>query len=255
MHLINIFPLGNICMEYTQDMHMYLTHMVEKYPMYADTACKSEGYKILDNSLIELGGAVDLERVLNAAETIGADEIILPDVFQDGPATVKAVEESLQYLTSKYPNRNWPFKLMAVAQGSTIQEWYGCYQQLLAMPDVDVIGIPKVLAKMHPQGRPYFVNELCELYRKPHHLLGLWYSIAELFEYRHLEQIRSCDTVLLGFMAKYGMSGLSVRPDGFTVDLERDVIDYSQIKSDLNLDGVLSGKKYARGGMYAENDN
>ena len=241
MQLINIFPLGNICMEYTQDMHMYLTHMVEKYPQYANTARDARGYKILDNSLIELGGAVDLERVLNAAKVINADEIILPDVFQDGPATVKAVRESLQYLTDKWPNRDWPFKLMAVAQGATIEEWHTCYQELLAMPDVDVIGIPKVLAKMHPQGRPYFVNELCNLRRKPHHLLGLWYSVSEFADYRDLNLIRSCDTVLLGFMAKYGMSSIGVRPDGFTVDLENDVIDYTQIKNDLSMgDGKRS---------------
>ena len=241
MQLINIFPLGNICMEYTQDMHMYLTHMVEKYPQYANTARDARGYKILDNSLIELGGAVDLERVLNAAKVINADEIILPDVFQDGPATVKAVRESLQYLTDKWPNRDWPFKLMAVAQGATIEEWYTCYLELLAMPDVDVIGIPKVLAKMHPQGRPYFVNELCDLRQKPHHLLGLWYSVSEFTDYRDLNLIRSCDTVLLGFMAKYGMSSIGVRPDGFTVDLENDVIDYTQIKIDLSMnDGKRS---------------
>lgn len=241
MQLINIFPLGNICMEYTQDMHMYLTHMVEKYPQYANTARDARGYKILDNSLIELGGAVDLERVLNAAKVINADEIILPDVFQDGPATVKAIRESLQYLTDKWPNRDWPFKLMAVAQGATIEEWYTCYLELLAMPDVDVIGIPKVLAKMHPQGRPYFVNELCDLRQKPHHLLGLWYSMTELQEYRDLEMIRSCDTVLLGYMAKHGMSIYGVRPDGFTVDLENDVIDYMQIKNDLSMcDGKRS---------------
>lgn len=248
MKLINIFPLGNICMEYQQDMHMYLTHMVEKYPVYASTARATRGYKILDNSLIELGGAVDLERVLDAAKAINADEIILPDVFQDGPATVKAVKGSLQCLISNWPNRNWPFKLMAVAQGSTIEEWYDCYQQLLAMPDVDVIGIPKVLAKMHPQGRPYFVNELCNLRQKPHHLLGLWYSMTELAEYRNLNEIRSCDTVLLGFMAKHGMSSIGIRPDGFTVDLENDVIDYTQIKNDLSMKDLFSGKAYSRGG-------
>ena len=94
-----------------------------------------------------------------------------------------------------------------------------------------------------PQGRPYFVNELCELDRKPHHLLGLWYSVSEFTDYRNLNLIRSCDTVLLGFMAKYGMSSIGVRPDGFTVDLENDVIDYTQIKNDLSMDGIISGKR------------
>lgn len=234
MQLINIFPLGNICMEYRQPMHMYLTHMVEKYGLYAHVAQEASGYRILDNSLIELGGAVSMERVHNAALYIGADEIILPDVFQNGTETVAAVYDALEFLYSKYPNGSWPFKLMAVAQGKDEEEWLQCYDELLGMRDIDVIGIPKVLAKMHPQGRPYFVNELCDLQKKEHHLLGLWYSIAELVEYDNPDQIRSCDTVLLGYMAKYGMKTIGVRPDGFTVDLEKDVIDYSRADSSLD---------------------
>ena len=237
MYLINIFPLGNICLESNQRMHMFLTHMVEKYPAYVEAARNAPGYKILDNSLIELGGAVDLERVLAAAEKIGANEIILPDVFQKGPETAEAVRAAIKYMQDKWPNRDWPYKLMAVAQGRDEEEWYECYQELLEMPDVDVIGIPKVLAKMHPGGRPHFVNELCNLGRKPHHLLGLWYSITELQEYRDLGMIRSCDTVLLGYMAKHGMSIYGVRPDGFTVDLEKDVIDYSQISLSRSFNG------------------
>jgi len=239
MKLINIFPIGNLCMHHTQDMHMFLTHLVEKYPFYAKFAKEVKGYKILDNSLIELGGSVDLQRVLKAAEKIGADEIILPDVFQNGPATIEAVNEALSVLYELYPNRSWPYKLMAVAQGKDGEEWHECYKALLGHPDIDVVGIPKVLAKMHPEGRPFFVNELCDLYRKPHHLLGLWYSTTEFNDYKHIDAIRSCDTVLLGYMAKHGLSSHGVRPDGYTVDLETDVVDYNRIKNNDNTRRLL----------------
>lgn len=238
MRLINIFPLGNICMEYQQSMHMYLTHMVERYGIYAETALNAPGYKILDNSLIELGGTVSIERLLGAAKHINADEIILPDVFQDGPGTIESVKHSLEELYKLYPNREWPYNLMAVAQGKDEEEWYWCYEQLLRMPDINVIGVPKVLAKMHPQGRPHFVNELCDLNAKPHHLLGVWYSLTEMLEYDHPERIRSCDTVITGYMAKYGMSAAGVRPDGFTVDLEKDVLDYTKLNT-RTLEGVF----------------
>lgn len=241
MYLINIFPLGNICMEYQQNMHMFLTHMVEKYPTYAKVAQDAPGYKILDNSLIELGGAVSVERVIDAATRIRADEIILPDVFQNGPETIKAVQDALNTLHEMFPKGDWPFKLMAVAQGADEKEWYDCYEYLLDMREVDVIGIPKVLAKMHPQGRPHFVNELCNLFVKPHHLLGVWYSLSELAEYKCPRQIRSCDTVILGYMAKYGMCSVGTRPDGFTLDLEKDVVDYTRIKNDANLADVKVG--------------
>jgi hypothetical protein len=235
MKLINIFPLGNLGMHYTQDMHMFLTHLVEKYPFYAKFAKEVKGYKILDNSLIELGGAVDMKRVLDAAEKIGADEIILPDVFQQGPETINAVNEALSELNDRYANRKWPYKLMAVAQGRDEKEWYECYHELLNNPDIDVIGVPKVLAKAHPQGRPHFVNEHCDLKRKPHHLLGLWYSMSEFNEYDRIDDIRSCDTVLLGYLAKHGLNRAGTRPDGHTVDLEQDVINYDNYSDMDNL--------------------
>jgi hypothetical protein len=234
MKLINIFPIGNLGMHYTQDMHMFLTHLVEKYPFYAKMSREVKGYKILDNSLIELGGAVNLQRVLDAAAHIDADEIILPDVFQNGPETIKAVEASIAELLSIYPSGKFPYKLMAVAQGKDEKEWYECYKSLLENNFVDVIGIPKVLAKMHPQGRPHFVNEHCDLKAKPHHLLGLWYSISEFNEYNHIDDIRSCDTVLLGYMAKHGLRAEGVRPDGYTVDLENDVINYGNYNTKDN---------------------
>lgn len=233
MKLINIFPLGNLGMHYTQNMHMFLTHLVEEYPFYAELAKNIPGYKILDNSLIELGGAVDLGRVLVAADYIGADEIILPDVFQNGPATIDVVNQALSKLNDLYPNRSWPYKLMAVAQGKDEKEWYECYMALMKNPDIDVIGIPKVLAKMHPQGRPHFVNELCALRQKPHHLLGLWYSVTEFNDYERIRDIRSCDSVLLGYVYKHGLNMYSVRPDGYTVNLEMDTIDYKSFDEDM----------------------
>lgn len=231
MKVVHIFSLGNICYEYSQNMHMFLTHMVERYAPYRRVAQECSGYKILDNSLIELGGAVEIERVLDAAANIGADEIILPDVFQNGPETLKAVEKAIEKMWEIWPTGDWPYKLMAVAQGKDEEEWIQCYRKLLLKSEVDVIGIPKVLAKMVPGGRPYMVNTHCNLEAKPHHLLGVWYSFTELKEYKRPGDIRSVDSVLMSFMAKYGLDvHEGVRPDGFTIDLEADVVDYSKVK-------------------------
>lgn len=230
MYLINIFPVPNIEMEQKQTMHMFLTHLVESNPTYRKAALEAPGYKILDNSLIELGGAADLKRVLEAAEEIHADEIILPDVFQKGPETLEVVAQSIGYLKIAYPH-GCPYRVMAVAQGRSRDEWAHCYSKLLKMPEVDVIGIPKVCAKMHPQGRAHFVKQICSLGTKEHHLLGLWYSFSEFSAYPQevLDKIRSCDTCHLSYLAKYGLNIMDVRPDGFTVDLVNDKVDYGKI--------------------------
>lgn len=246
MQIINIVPVANICMEFNQSMHMYLTHLVEKYPCYVRTARAAGGYKILDNSLMELGEAMTIERVLDAAEEIGADEIILPDVFQDGRGTIDAIDKALGTIGSRYMGKS-PFKLMAVVQGKDFLEWSQCYEELLARSEIDVMGIPKVCAKMLPGGRPEVMrNRKCGLRKKPHHLLGLWYSVSELSEYDQPELIRSCDTVLASFVAKHNLGPFGVRPDGFTVDLENDVIDPNRLMSCVS--EMYRGKKGIRYG-------
>lgn len=37
-----------------------------------------------------------------------------------------------------------PYKFMAVPQGRTRQEWMSCYEQLVALPEIDVIGLSKL---------------------------------------------------------------------------------------------------------------
>jgi hypothetical protein len=59
--------------------------------------------------------------------------------------------------------------------------------------------------------------------------------MTELNEYKRFDRIRSCDTVLFGYMAKHGLGVAGVRPDGYTVDLENDVIDYENINKRDNL--------------------
>lgn len=245
MQIINIVPVGNICMEYNQPMHMYLTHLVEKYPMYVKVAQQAGGYKILDNSLIELGRAMTIERVLDAAEKIQADEIILPDVFQDREGTLNRVDHAIKEIDRRYAGK-WPFKLMAVAQGGSWIEWDRCYKGLMGRSEIDVIGIPKVCAKMLPGGRPEVMRRSqCNLLEKEHHLLGLWYSASELYQYEHPNRIRSCDTVLASFMAKHGLEAMGVRPDGFTVDLENDIIDPQRIEDYArHMYSVEKGIKY-----------
>lgn len=244
MQIINIVPVANICMEFHQPMHMYLTHLVEKYPQYVATAKAAGGYKILDNSLIELGGSVNLDRLLYAASLIDANEVILPDVFQDCSGTLEAVEYALVVIDRIYQGKP-PFKLMAVAQGNTWAEWDRCYTHLISYPEVDVIGIPKVCAKMLPGGRPEVMRRSgCRLQEKDHHLLGVWYSAEELFRYDHPEMIRSCDTVLASYMAKYSLNPLGVRPDGFTIDLEKDVVDPKVLRN-----YICTMYKNSRGGI------
>lgn len=216
MRIVDIWPKSKLDNYLFQDVNMFLTHLVQKDAMYRSIAKRAEGYKILDNSIIEVGAAFSLIDVLRAAEEIGADEIILPDAYQDGVATLDMVTTSIEYL--KANNLIGKYKLMAVAHGKDEEEWLWCFNALEAIPEIDVIGIPKCLAKMHPAGRPHFEQYWYNT-DKTIHLLGLWYGYVELFEYAYPERIRSVDTCMEAYIEKYGTH---IRPDGFTINLEED---------------------------------
>ena len=92
MKLASIVPMKNVERTFDGDYAMMLTHLAKYYPKRKDLPYASrQCYRILDNSLIELGGAVDMEQLIEAAEMCEADEIILPDVFKDATATLKSV--------------------------------------------------------------------------------------------------------------------------------------------------------------------
>ena len=225
--IITIAPLANCpIMGQVNDMHMALTHLVEKDTNYATFMDNSSTYKILDNSLIELGGAVSLERVLRAAKRIDAHEIILPDVFLNGSETLREVYRAIDNL--KTLGMLGKYNLMAVCQGKDAKEFQETFEKLNDIPEINVIGIPKVCAKLHPAGRPYF--EGLWLYgSKEIHLLGLWYGWEELWRYKDPMRIRSVDSCMSAFQAKYNLPWYTTRPDGFTLDLSKDKVDQSKL--------------------------
>lgn len=235
MQLINIVPVANLSYIKDQPMGMFLTHLVEKNLEYREFAKNFKGYKILDNSLIELKGAVSLDRLCNAACLINADEIILPDVFLDGPATLNSVYKALEDLKALRDThrhkQNLDFKVMAVAQGANGIEFCRCLSVLLHMGGIDVVGIPKVCAKLAQEGRPAFEPQWNIMdHDKQIHLLGIWYSFEELGRYDNLDAIRSLDTCLPAYFALYNLPASAVRADGFTLDLEHTNVPYGRYK-------------------------
>lgn len=96
----------------------------------------------LDNSLVELKEAVDIEMVQKAAEIIVPDVIVLPDVMGDGPGTVKAVLDA-------WPEWSWTFKeyeLMAVLQGQTMKDLVATCEALKHLP-LAWVSIPRISEK------------------------------------------------------------------------------------------------------------
>ena len=222
MNICSICPVNKSYLMYENaPMVMLLTHLVEKYPTYVEEALKHpDTYKILDNSLIELGGALSMDRLVAAAEMVHANEIILPDVFKDGDATIKSTLDSINWL--KEHNLLGKYKIMVVCHGTTREEFKKCFDILNSIPEVDVIGIPKVMSSMpwilsknRRELKDIFMNSSKEI-----HFLGSWYNLGELLELGNdvWNRVRSADTCLPSLDI---IQGLTLYEDRLgTIDLE-----------------------------------
>ena len=237
MELINIYPIKNLEYYEKQSMNMFLTHLVFKDKAYRDMAENHKGYKILDNSLIELNGALSMKDVLDAAELIGADEVVLPDVFMDGEATIESTTKALE----EYSEELKQYKTMAVVHGKTVDEWLRTFLYFSEREDIDVLGIPKVMHRQFTEnwkpGRPSLLGKVINLTDKEIHLLGLWNDFNELYYYGDdLEKIRSMDTSLPSLLELNKRSIFSGRED-----CKQDVIDLQEDK--LTNEGNTEGAR------------
>lgn len=233
MKICNIVPLKYNYLMYQQEYVMLLCHLSMTNKEYVEQAKNSKNYKIMDNSIIELGKSFDLINLIEEARKCKANEIILPDVFQNGKLTLELVKSSIQYL--KENNLIGEFKLQAVCHGNTIEEFENSFRELNKIEEIDVIGIPKILSKT-------FGNR-CNLYdifkdtNKEIHLLGCWESFNELtvLPEEAFSKIRSLDTCLISL--------LSLRnKDIFNAERPIETIDFNETEVDVNNFNILNNQ-------------
>ncbi len=212
MNLIHIVPPENT-VQVTQPYEMYLAHTLVNRPDLQQAIAQKDSFKILDNGAYELDSSISIKDILDIAHNIGADEIILPDHMFDCDKTVEATLNALEEIIVAY--EKIPFKLMAVIQGKTPDEYDYCLQVFKKIKEISTIGIPK---KFLRESHPGISRRVCALERagyarwiKEHeipdkdiHLLGLSWHLMELQYCK--DAVRSCDTNLVAEATKQGIS-------------------------------------------------
>ncbi len=139
--------------------HLLLAHdIVERPDRYATVFRNMErpATIILDNSITELGTAVDVEVISDAARAVKANVIILPDVYMDAQATIKSTEENYDIYLRHFDKALGPdnYSFMVVPQGKTIAEFAWCAEQLSTMSynrysKIHWWGVPRNAADLH----------------------------------------------------------------------------------------------------------
>jgi len=234
MQVATILPTAYLDLIKDRPYHMALAHLLGKDTDYATfyTDRAREGkFVILDNGVIETGKPMHIERVVEIACHMGAQEIILPDVIEDANATLDAACEAIEYARKHYDG-----KLMGVPQGETLNDWIDCARHMLEL-DVDTIGIPKRLTKIGGRdGRLGALFDLGWLLRgREVHLLGCWENpiectmIARAAQTKLIVPIRGVDSAIPYVYARESMLiSHGPRPSGavdFSAhDADRDIL-------------------------------
>lgn len=223
MQLINISPKNKWKEMFQQPMIMGLTHLAMEYPEYKEMALNrpKDSYLIMDNSIVELGETVSLQDILDNAEKVKADEIIIRDGFPKGPLTRKLIQEDIEYLREN--NLANKFKIMAVSHGESMEDFITTFNFINSIDEITCIGIPKVLQRWLPTKSRLELAEIFTQTDKEIHLLGSWYNLQEQVDFmnsKYRDKIRSCDTCLPSLLAIQNKHVWEDREG--TIDLEKD---------------------------------
>lgn len=252
LKVANILPVNKIGRDMPRRHYeMYLTHKVLEHPevfkfLANDKANGIGSFKILDNSACELGEGLDFNKVLEAAQIIGADEIVLPDIPRSG----KSLTKTLEYLIELDPQAVKQYSIAAVAQGETYDQVLSCAEQIMSLKSIDTIMLPKWYCMMDSAnglGRHDLTAEIIKMsiYRDKKiniHWLGLDTGVRELITPMR-QVIRSVDTGYLAALSTPQWSNLSVvaeRPRELKIDLENMDVDMNRwLKLTNQLDKLL----------------
>lgn len=135
------------------DYHLLLAHDVATHAQeYARYFGNFRNTIIMDNSVIELGGAVDLKVVKAACVAVDPTTVVLPDVLLDARATIDSCKAALETWPSTFNDifgRRSDRGFMVVPQGETEREWAYCAEQFADDPRINFWGIPRNIVALH----------------------------------------------------------------------------------------------------------
>lgn len=160
-------------------------------------------FTMIDNGANE-GQTVTHEALAEAAERLQVNEVVLPDVLDNGPATIYEAKLYLQ----KY--RRLGFDYMGVVQGTTVEDLEEAVRMYLPIKCVTTLGLPRRLMHTTASARINLANWIDKYYhgRFQIHFLGAstdW--VKEPVWSKYAPHVRSIDTSL---PFNYGLAGVMV---------------------------------------------
>jgi hypothetical protein len=151
--------------------HLPLAHDVLRYPgeyfdMFQDMG--TDRTVILDNSVIELGDAVTVNMLLEAAGVVRATHIVMPDKLENSTETFRLSYTAWHEMKDKI---DVLYRVAVVPQGENLEAWILCAEQMADTMPIDLWCVPR-----NYEGRLGDRRAACEILRVikdiPIHLIG-----------------------------------------------------------------------------------
>lgn len=247
MKVATILPKKHLHLTKDDDYFMCLAPAVAADAEYAkffqDRAAEGK-YVIMDNGVIE-GEPKPIEELIELALSINATELVLPDIFREKDATLRAVFSALDKVAiSPYKG-----KVMAVAQGSNYEENRECLEMFMNWP-INAVGLPKVMTHDNKDTQAririanWFLKQMDEFHevmnRMPAwgmelHLLGCWGAPLEIgmAKSRTGDRIRGVDSGIAFMYTKRNML-ISDGPKEYVhIDFSNDEVNEELLKENI----------------------
>lgn len=171
-------PIANVLKKTGRlgNYHLLLAHDVLAYPVeYVDTYLSIPYvHIILDNSVVELGHSLPIEDLVKAAGILRPNYLVIPDVMGDCDRSLQVAWEFTHDLMNRAP-----MPLMGVIQGKTVDEYLRSMRELITMPNVKALSVPRLVHKYLGTRIDMVatVRQFCP--NHPIHLLGFSESLLD----------------------------------------------------------------------------
>jgi hypothetical protein len=238
--LKEVQPLG--------DFDWILTHLVLKDEEYAKFYRESTRYKILDNSVNELGTPSPMGDIKKAVEILGGvNGVVPPDHLGNHFATEKALDEAIGVFGKG--------QLLPVVQGHEFRYVLECadYIKKLGFTEVavpyDITCSRYDSIEKMSERRQEVVSRMILLYSFDVHLLGMT-TLEELASYSGIEKVKSVDT---GSPVMHGLWSLRFGRDKL-LPKSTPTMEQMKLLGNPNLNSVYYNIGYLRGILSGGNE-
>lgn len=216
--------------------HMVLPEGIVLSPDYVRFYRESDGYKILDNGIVEGRQYTGVE-LHHMAYTVGAQCIVVPDAFRNADTTIRLARDFERH-------RNPELEYMGVLQGMDLEDILRCLNTFNQMEWITHIGLPRILCELHKMERCILAQMIRQQqesggYRnfKLHALGGSpWVrEVSALDDY-------GCDSMDTSLPVVLGLEGfglhheyISRKPDFMEQDVDRNSLRWRQLIDNCTL--------------------